>query len=209
VKKADWYFDFISPFAYIGLMRLERLSQQLEISYRPVLFAGLLNHWEQKGPAEIPAKRTWTYRWCTWWAAQQGIAFRAPAVHPFNPLPYLRLVIAAGNTLPAIRRIFEALWTTGADPGDERAFTALAHALDVDPSRLADQSIKDALRLETAQAVARGVFGVPTLVVDDELFWGADATEFAEAYVADPGILATGEMLRAARLPVGASRKRT
>ena len=208
MKKADWYFDFISPYAYIGLMRLGRLSQQLEISYRPVLFAGLLNHWEQKGPAEIPAKRIWTYRWCTWWAAQQGIAFRAPAVHPFNPLPYLRLAIAAGNTLPAIRRIFEALWTTGADPGDEQTFAALAHALDVDPLRLADQSIKDALRLETAQALARGVFGVPTLVVDDELFWGADATEFAEAYVADPGVLATGEMQRAARLPVGASRKR-
>lgn len=208
MKKADWYFDFISPYAYIGLMRLGRLSQQLEIGYRPVLFAGLLNHWGQKGPAEIPAKRIWTYRWCTWWAAQQGIAFRAPAVHPFNPLPYLRLAIAAGNTLPAIRRIFEALWTTGADPGDEQTVAALARALDVDPVRLADQSIKDALRLETTQAVARGVFGVPTLVVDDELFWGADATEFAEAYVADPGILATGEMQRAARLPVGASRKR-
>jgi 2-hydroxychromene-2-carboxylate isomerase len=208
MKKADWYFDFISPFAYIGLIRLERLANQMEIRYRPVLFAGLLNHWEQKGPAEIPAKRLWTYRWCTWWAAQQRIAFRCPAVHPFNPLPYLRLAIAAGSTAPAIRRIFDTLWTTGADPGDERTLAELAHSLEVDPQRLAGQAIKDTLRHETDLAIARGVFGVPTLIVDGELFWGADAMDFAEAYLADPGIVGTGEMRRAANLPVGASRKR-
>ena len=208
MKKADWYFDFISPFAYLALNRVEQLSRKVEIRYRPVLFAGLLNHWEQKGPAEIPPKRVWTYRWCTWWAAQQGIAFRSPAVHPFNPLPYLRLAIATGNTPLAIRRIFEAVWTTGADPNDERTFEQLARSLDIYPSRLGDQAIKDALRLETSQAVARDVFGVPTLIVDDELFWGADAMDFVEAYLADAGIVATDEMKRAANLPVGASRKR-
>lgn len=208
MKKADWYFDFISPFAYIGLARLGRLSQKLDVRYRPVLFAGLLNHWEQKGPAEIAPKRVWTYRWCTWWAAQQGIAFRSPAVHPFNPLPYLRLAVASGNTPRAIRLIFEAIWTTGADPADEQAFAELARSLDVDPLRLGDQAIKDALRLETDQAVSRGVFGVPTLIVDGELFWGADAMDFVEAYLDDPGIIATDEMKRAATLPVGASRKR-
>jgi len=208
MKKADWYFDFISPYAYIGLARLERLSQKLEIRYRPVLFAGLLNHWEQKGPAEIPPKRVWTFRYCTWWAQQQGIPMRAPATHPFNPLPYLRLSIAAGNTRDAIRRIFAALWTTGGNPADEQAFADLARSLDVDPARLGDQAIKDGLRLETEQAITRGVFGVPTLVIDDELFWGADAMEFVEAYLADPGIVATAEMKRAANLPAGASRKR-
>ena len=208
MKKADWYYDFVSPFAYMGLLRLGHFARELEISYRPVLFAGLLNHWQQKGPAEIPAKRAWTYRWCIWYAAQQGIDFRLPAVHPFNPLPHLRLAIAAGNTQPAILRIFQALWTTGADPGDERAFADLAHSLNIDPERLQDRATKDALRFETAQAVARGVFGVPTLIVDDELFWGADAMDFAEAYLVDPAIVATEEMRRAADLPVGALRKR-
>jgi 2-hydroxychromene-2-carboxylate isomerase len=207
MKKADWYFDFISPYAYIGLARLERFAGRLDIRYRPVLFAGLLNHWEQKGPAEIPPKRVWTFRWCTWWAAQQGIALRAPAVHPFNPLPYLRLAIAAGNTPAAVRRIFDALWTTGANPSDERIFTELARALEVDPSRLGEQAIKDALRQETEQAIARGVFGVPTLIVDEELFWGADAMDFVDAYLAEPGIVATAEMKRAANLPAGATRK--
>ncbi len=207
MRKADWYFDFISPFAYIGLIRLGRFSQKLEIRYKPVLFAGMLNHWEQKGPAEIPPKRVWTFRYCTWWAAQQGIAMRAPATHPFNPLPYLRLAVAAGNTPAAIGCIFEAIWTTGADPSDERVFAGLARSLQVDPSRLGDQAIKDALRRETEQAIARGVFGVPTLIVDEELFWGADAMDFVEAYLADPGIVATAEMRRAANLPAAATRK--
>ena len=74
--------------------------------------------------------------------------------------------------------------------------------------RLGDREIKDALRTETEQAVARGVFGVPTLIVDDELFWGADAMGFVEAYLADPGILATEDMKRATHLPIGAARRR-
>jgi 2-hydroxychromene-2-carboxylate isomerase len=86
-SRVDWYFDFVSPYSYICLHRLKNL----DVVYKPVLFAGLLNHWGQKGPAEIPAKRQWTYRWCTWWAKELGISFRFPASHPFNPLQHLRL----------------------------------------------------------------------------------------------------------------------
>jgi 2-hydroxychromene-2-carboxylate isomerase len=75
MRQAIWYFDFISPYAYLGLSGIERLAREVHVEYRPVLFAGLLNHWGQRGPAEIPGKRTWTYRWCTWYAAQQGIPF--------------------------------------------------------------------------------------------------------------------------------------
>jgi len=206
MSQADWYFDFISPYAYLGLMRLRELPQDLEIHYRPVLFAGLLNHWEQKGPAEIAPKRSWTYRSCTWWASAHGIPFRFPAAHPFNSLPYLRLAIAAGSTGQAVRLIFEALWTSAADPADPALLAELAGALDVDPQAWSRQPVKDALRAGTQQAIAAGVFGVPTLRVGDELFWGADATDFAKAYLADPGILGTAEMRRVATLPVGASR---
>ncbi|HVY05417.1 MAG TPA: 2-hydroxychromene-2-carboxylate isomerase [Burkholderiales bacterium] len=208
LKKADWYFDFISPYSYIGFKLLDRFDGRLDIRCRPVLFAALLDHWENKGPAEIPPKRNWTFRWCTWWAGHLGIPFRMPAAHPFNPLPYLRLSIAAGNTREAISRIFDAVWTTGNDAADEQGFLALAKSLDIDPARLADQSVKDALRAETDKAISFGIFGVPTLLVDQELFWGADAMEFVEAYLADPGIVATGEMQRAAMLPVGVTRRR-
>lgn len=208
MQKADWHFDFISPYAYFGLLRLPELTGQLEIRYQPILFAGLLNHWGQKGPAEISTKRIWTYQSCTWWAANKGIAFRMPAVHPFNPLPFLRLAIAAGSTQHAVQRIFETLWTTGVDPSEPQVLSDLASRLDVNLSRLSDQDVKDSLRYETEQAVARGVFGVPTLFFANELFWGADATDFAKAYLADPTLFASEEMKRASALPVGASRKR-
>lgn len=207
MQTADWYFDFISPFAYLALPRVERLPETLPVRYRPVLFAGLLDHWGQKGPAEIVPKRVWTYRWCTWLAARQGVPFRFPAAHPFNPLPYLRLAIAAGVTPATVRTIFEALWTTGADPADPAVFTGLATALGVERSALGTPAVKDALRAGTAEAAARGVFGVPTLAIDGELFWGVDGMDFAEAYLADPGILGTAEMMRASALPVGVSRK--
>ena len=208
MRKADWYFDFISPFAYIGLRRLQRFSGRLDIRYRPVLFAALLDHWENIGPAEIAPKRAWTFRWCTWWAGPLGIPFRMPAAHPFNPLPYLRLCIAAGNSFDAASKIFDAIWTTGVDAADERAFAQLAKSLGIDPERLAAREVKDALRTQTDQAIALGVFGVPTLSIDQELFWGADAMDFVDAWLADPGIVKTPEMQRAATLPVGVSRKR-
>src|SRR5690242_18810442 len=78
MRQVNWYFDFISPYSYFGLYELERLGGGVRVDYRPVLFAAMLNHWGQRGPAEIPAKRTWTYRWCTWYAAQHGIPFKFP-----------------------------------------------------------------------------------------------------------------------------------
>lgn len=206
MRHTDWYYDFISPYSYFGFLRLAELGD-LEINYHPVLFAELLRHHEQKGPAEIAPKRLWTYRWCAWWAAKNNIPFRFPAAHPFNPLPYLRLAIAAGNTPEAIRLIYQALWTTGADPADAALVAGLAESLGVDPARLSSPEVKDRLRQETDQAVARGVFGVPTHVVDQQLFWGAEATDFLKAYLADPAVLATDEMLRVASLPVGIARK--
>jgi 2-hydroxychromene-2-carboxylate isomerase len=207
MRDADWYFDFISPYAYFAQLRFSEFSAQVRIRCRPVLLAGLLNHWGQKGPAEIPAKRTWTYRACTFWAMQHGIPFRFPATHPFNPLPYLRLAIAANSTPAAVRAIFSALWTTGADPADERIVRTLADRLNIDIARLAEPEVKDALRLETERAAKRGVFGVPTFVVDEELFWGADGLDFFKAYLADPAIVASDEMRRVTNLRVGASRK--
>ena len=204
--RIDWYFDFISPFAFFGFHRLRELGD-VNITFHPVLFAELLKRHGHKGPAEIPSKRTWTYRSCVWWAQQHGVPFRFPAAHPFNPLPYLRLAIAAGNTPQAIGRIFEALWTTGADPAAPEIVASLARELGVDPAQLMDEEVKAALRQETEQAAERGVFGVPTHIIDGELFWGAEGTDFVKAYLADPGVLGSDEMQRVSTLPVGIARK--
>lgn len=202
-----FYFDFVSPYSYIAFKRLHELPDDVQVTLEPVLFAGLLQHFGQKGPAEVPVKRRWTYRWCTWWARSLGIPFRFPASHPFNPLHHLRLAIAAGSTPEAVGRIFDAIWTSGAEAADPKAFSALAQALGVDAARLGAPEVKDALRRNTEEAAARGVFGVPTFEVDGELFWGADAIGFVKAFLADPSVLRNDEMHRVDGLPVGAARK--
>jgi len=204
MRSAIWYFDFVSPFAYICLHRLKELPADLAIEYKPVLFAGILNHWGQKGPAELPTKRRYTYRWSHWWARSLGLPLRYPAAHPFNPLHHLRLAIACGSTPEAIRAIFEDIWTTGADASDPVRLSELSKRLGVTEQ---DPKAKDILRSNTEAAVARGVFGVPTFEVDGELFWGADSIEFLQAFLKDPAVVRNEEMRRLDGLPVAAARK--
>jgi 2-hydroxychromene-2-carboxylate isomerase len=207
VRSIAWYFDFVSPYAYLCLKRLHELPNDVAIDYRPVLFAGLLAHWGQKGPAELVPKRRWTYRWCQWSAARLGVPFRFPAAHPFNPLHHLRLAIAAGGGAQAIERIFDAIWTSGADAGDPRRFAALADSLGVETAHLGDAETKDRLRRDTDAAAAAGVFGVPTFVAGGELFWGLESVDLLKAWLAEPTVLASAEMQRLEALPFGAARK--
>jgi 2-hydroxychromene-2-carboxylate isomerase len=198
----DWYFDFVSPYSYICLHRLPEISNP--ITYKPVLFAGLLNHFGQKGPAEIPAKRRWTYRWCTWWAKELGVPFRFPAAHPFNPLQHLRLALACGSKPEAVKRIFEWIWMTGENASDPERFSRLCADLGVEAETLGE--MKEPLRRSTEDAAARGVFGVPSFVVDGEVFWGADSVEFLNAFLKDPAAARNDEMKRVDALPVAAAR---
>jgi 2-hydroxychromene-2-carboxylate isomerase len=207
MARVTWYFDFVSPYSYFGTHTFDRLPVGTEVHYQPILLGALLNHWGQKGPAEIPSKRSWTYRACVWWAKQNHVAFRMPAAHPFNPLPYLRLAIAAGNSAAAVQAIFRRLWTTGVDPADTRVVAELAESLHVPPERIADPGVKDSLRTATDLAIARGVFGVPSFYIHEQLFWGSDAIDFAAAYLLDPSVLATEEMKRADATPIGAARR--
>jgi 2-hydroxychromene-2-carboxylate isomerase len=207
MRTATWYFDFISPFAYIGLHRMKELPADLAIEFRPVLFAAMLNHWGQKGPAELPTKRRYSYRWSQWWAGSLGIPLRYPAAHPFNPLHHLRLAIACGSKPDAVRTIFDSIWTTGEDASDQRRFSVLCDELRVTAHALAAPEVKEALKKNTEAAIQRGVFGVPTFEVDGELFWGADSIEFLRAFLADASILRNDETRRLDGLPVAAARK--
>lgn len=187
MKQIDFYFDPISPFAYLAF---ERLPQALEglsyhVSYRPLLFAGLLKHWGQKGPAEIEPKRAWTFRQAAWYAHQHGIEIQTPAQHPFNPLALLRLLLAcASEGGTPNRRVCEAVlrhvWQGGADANEPTRLASLAQALSprIDP---ADESIKQTLREATAGALSLGIFGVPTLQAEGRLFWGVDALPMLSA----------------------------
>ena len=209
MRSADWYFDFISPFAYLQSEQLAALGTHARIRYRPILFAGLLNANAHKGPAEIPAKRTFTYRFVTWQAKRMGIPIKFPPEHPFNPLALLRLAIACDCRPEAVQRIFRFVWRDGRLPDLPIEWAELAANLRLPDAerRIADPEIKAALRRNTDEAIARGVFGVPTLMAGDELFWGNDATAMCADYLAQGGRWTDPEYERVGVLPVGAERK--
>ena len=208
-RRADWYFDFISPYSYLQLAKFEQLPADLEIRPIPVLFSGLLDHWENKGPAEIPAKRIQTYRYCHWLAHKRGIPFKAPPLHPFNPLPLLRLAVSLDGNLAAIRVMSHHVWGIGQDADTPQSLQALAETLGIDDveTRIADQAIKDTLRANTEQAIERGVFGVPTFVVGPELFWGDDVMDMMIEYLNDPDLFTKGDLGRLDNISVGMQRK--
>jgi len=202
-----WYFDFISPYSWLQFAAHPDLVAAAEL--RPVLFAGLLAHWGSKGPAELPTKRTQTYRHTYWMAQRRGIAMRYPPAHPFNPIPALRLAIALGSSYAAVKAIFEFIWAEGRSVADE--WPALAERLglarEAADAMIAEQRVKDALAANGREALARGVYGVPTFDTGKELFWGLDATGMLLDYLEHPGMFDDAEMQRIANLPVGAARK--
>ncbi len=197
MKQITFYLDFISPYAYLAFEKLPEALQGLSyaVDYRPVLFAGLLKHHGQLGPAEIAGKRDWTYRQVLWLANNQGVAMQMPAAHPFNPLALLRLALACGAHGMANRyvceSIFRHVWRGGADAADGERFQALRRALN--PQReIADEDVKAELKANTDEAIVRGLFGVPTCQVDGKLFWGFDALPMLRAYLEGDGWFAPG-----------------
>lgn len=208
MKTVRWYFDFISPYAYLQSAVLDRIAPHARIEPVPILFAGLLQHHDHKGPAEIAPKKVHTFRQVVWLAHQHGIPLALPAAHPFNPLPMLRLSIALGNTPEVVQALFRHVWVDGHLPTDAAPWAALCRRLGVDDpaEATARPEVKDTLRLNTERAIAEGLFGVPTLVVDDQHFWGFDMTDAAIASLCGDPIFASPLMARAGALPDGVTR---
>ncbi|MET0536167.1 MAG: 2-hydroxychromene-2-carboxylate isomerase [Steroidobacter sp.] len=209
-RKVSWVFDVVSPFAYLGLRQLQSLPDDVEVEFVPILFAGLLNHHGQLGNAEIPTKRRFTYRFALWRARKLGIPMRFPPAHPFNPLPALRLIVAAGSNREAVQKVFDSAFLHGHDLADQSVIAELAQQLQIGRPEVAlsTPQVKQQLHANTSWAISRGVFGVPTLVVDDEIFWGHDAFEMALDFLQQPQTFQDEVMTAVDSLPVGAMRER-
>ncbi len=202
-----WYFDFISPFAYLHWLKVRALMAEREVQPVPILFAAVLDAHGQKGPAEIPGKREFTYRHVLWQARREGVTLRFPPTHPFNPIAALRLSIAAGNTSEAIDAIYDWIWAQGQAGDSIQALQPVMQRLGIAPDALAADAVKQTLRANTDAALAAGVFGVPTLALGETLFWGNDVHDFTLQVLADPALLQDPEMQRLGHLPVGVQRR--
>jgi 2-hydroxychromene-2-carboxylate isomerase len=222
MKHITFYLDFISPYAYLAFERLPQALQGLSytVTYRPILFAALLKHHGQLGPAEIPAKRDWTYRQVQWLAHSQGVPLAMPASHPFNPLNLLRLAVACAETdaEPSFRpgapnryvieTLFRHVWQGGGDVADAARFAVLVKLLHpaVD---IASDAVKARLKSNTDEAIAKSVFGVPSFEVDGKVFWGQDALPMLAAYLQGDTWFAGPAWDTAAQVPVGVARARS
>lgn len=187
-RAALWYFDIISPYAYLQSKQLDSLSEQLDITPVPVLFAGLLNHWGQLGPAEIEPKRQFIFRQSAWRAARNGIPFTMPPTHPFNPLWGLRLIAALGNSTTAAHAVFDHIWADGRGLILDADRQALAGKLDLGledaDAATQDPAVKKALINNTQQAAESGIFGVPSFKVGGQSFWGDDSADMLRDWLA-------------------------
>lgn len=181
-KPVKCYFDPISPFAWLASKEIGRIEAAgCTVEFVPVLFAAMLNAHGQKGPAEIPAKRVHTFRDAMRLAAARGLRFTGPPGHPFNPLPALRLSTAIADAAARQRFVvamYAACWERGSDASDMAVLAGLADECGLDGKALAQAAVtpevKQALAAATEQAIAAGVFGVPTFEYEGEFFWGAD-----------------------------------
>lgn len=218
MKHITFYLDFISPYAYLAFERLPEALEGLSysVSYQPVLFAGMLKHYGQLGPAEISPKRDWTYRHVLWLAKSLGIELQMTASHPFNPLPLLRLALACSSAAEpgqpnryVCETVFGHVWRGGAEAGDAQRLQALTQQLSQGRTMHDTASVKAQLEKNTADAIAKGIFGVPSFVVDDKLFWGLDALPMLRAYLLGDAWFDGTDWQSACQVSVGVSRSRS
>lgn len=182
----DFYFDFVSPYSYFAWLhaRPRIAGAGVRVVPRPVLLFALLRHGGMLGPAEVPLKRAYLLRDCLRYAGRHRVPFTLPDPHPFPAVTALRLAlpeVAGDDQERVIDALWQAGWAEGRNLGDPGELADILTRAGLDgPSLVAATqapAAKQALRAQTDEAIARGVFGVPSFFVGGELFWGHDRVD--------------------------------
>ena len=187
IKPFDFYFDFISPYSFLAhkeIIKIER-KNSIKIKYKPILLGGLHNLHGIKAPAFIPAKAKHMIRDCKLIAEKNRIKFKFNSYFPIKSLNLMRGVFVAEEDnykSHYIDSIFNAIWQDGLNMNDENVIQKVLKNLNINPKtfdlRSASSSIKESLRKRTNEAYERGIFGAPTFVSNNKIFWGQDRLEF-------------------------------
>jgi len=199
-----WFFDFVSPFSYLLLEQHEKWPT-VPFEPVPVSLYTLQRHWGQRSSADVPAKRVFTYRHALFRAEQLAIPFRMPPAHPFDSERVLRLAIALRADIMTVRDIFRFIWRDGNDPSTPDGFAALCEQVGVGhgDALIEFEETVAQLRRNNDDALALGVFGVPTFWMNEQLFWGEDALPMVLYCARAPNWLESQEVKRVSTLPKG------
>ena len=188
IKSFDFYFDFISPYSFLAHKEIIKIEKKnsVKIRYKPILLGGLHNLHGIKAPAFIPAKAKHMIRDCKLIAEKNKIKFKFNSYFPIRSLNLMRGVFVAEEDNYKsyyIDSIFNAIWQDGLNMNDENIIQKILKNLNVNPKtfllRSASSSIKDSLRKRTNEAYEKGIFGAPSFVSNNKIFWGQDRIEFA------------------------------
>ncbi len=188
IKSFDFYFDFISPYSFLAHKEINKIERKnsIKIKYKPILLGGLHNLHGIKAPAFIPAKAKHMIRDCKLIAEKNHIKFKFNSYFPIRSLNLMRGVLVAEEDNYKsyyIDSIFNSIWQDGLNMNDENIIQKILKNLNVNPKtfllRVASSSIKESLKKKTNDAYEKGIFGAPTFVSNNKIFWGQDRIEFA------------------------------
>ena len=187
IKSFDFFFDFISPYSYLAHKQIRNIEFQnkIEINYMPILLSGLLNLAEIKAPVFIPSKAKFMIKDCKLFAEKLNIKFKFNSYFPIQSLNLMRGVLIArkeNKTSLYIDKFFDACWKDGLNLNDQKIVDKILEDLNFDLEafklEISEQKIKDELKKRTKDAFLRGVFGAPSFIINNKMFWGQDRLEF-------------------------------
>ena len=188
INPFDFYFDFVSPYSFLAHKEIRKIEikEGVKIRYNPVLLGGLHNLHGIKAPAFIPAKAKHMIKDCKLIAEKNNIKFKVNYYFPIRTLNLMRgVLVAEEDNIKSyyIDSIFNTIWQDGLNMNDEIIIEKVLKNLSVNPKtfvlRVNSSSIKDSLRNKTSEAYSKGIFGAPTFVANNKIFWGQDRIEFA------------------------------
>ena len=190
IKSFEFYFDFISPYSFLAHKKIRKLEKKesIKVKYKPILLGALHNLHEIKAPAFIPSKAKFMIRDCKLIAEKSKIPFKFNSYFPIKTVNLMRGVfIAEEDDFKSyyIDKIFEAFWKDGLNLNDQNIIDKVLKNININPKtfflRASSQSVKNLLRKKTTEAYDKGIFGAPTFLINNKIFWGQDRLEFAIA----------------------------
>jgi 2-hydroxychromene-2-carboxylate isomerase len=188
IKPFDFYFDFVSPYSFLAHKEIRKIEDRIKIkiTYKPMLLGGLHNLHGIKAPAFIPAKAKHMVRDCKLIAERNSVKFKFNTYFPIKSLNLMRGVLVAEEDnikIYYIDSIFNTIWQDGLNMNDDNIIQKVLKNININPKTFSLRStsslIKDSLRKRTSEAYEKGIFGAPTFVSNNKIFWGQDRIEFA------------------------------